>query len=118
MNRLLIAGGLVVAIFVSGVTIGYKLATGKQAKQEVKIITKKVENQNEDIISLQEHTKEIAKLQKQYKQKLANIPVVVSPSDCSVSDYQRVWDEAIGVANTVHVEDRRSLLRRITEMGE
>jgi hypothetical protein len=105
MNRLLLVGGIITAIFLSGVTIGYKLATGKQAKKEVKVITEIVENQNEDIISIQEHTKKVAQLQKQYEKKLANISRVDSPSDCSVSDFERVWNEAIGIANSVHFED-------------
>jgi len=104
MNRILLGVGLAALLFASGVTVGYKIHKGKTAEQDKKIIINKVVDHNEDIITLQEHTKQIAEIEKRYKKQLADIPrVSVNTPDCP--EFRRVYNEAVRSANSVSFED-------------
>ena len=101
MNRLLLGIGIASFIFASGVWIGYQVQSGKEAKKDIKIITKEVENHNEDLISLSEHNKRVKQIQGAYEKKLQNIPLIDSSADCPIGDHERMHNEAIRAANNV-----------------
>ena len=83
----------------------YQVVTGREAKKDKKVIIEIVENHNEDLISQQEHSNEIAKIQKQYEAKLSAINLVSSVDTCPISDFERVWNEAAAVANSYTIQN-------------
>ena len=105
MNRILIIIALIGAIFSGGFYLGYNQATGKVAKETVKVANAKIENHNEDTISLQEHTNDIAKIQKSYEEELRKLNLVQRSDTCNISDYERLHNEAVSIANNVQFED-------------
>ena len=105
MIKVYLAIGIIIAIATSSFTIGYKLATGNVAKKEVKVITANIEDYNEDAKIIKTHAKYVAKLQKQHEEELANIPLVYIHSDCSTSDFERLWNETISTSNKLSVEN-------------
>ena len=105
MNRILIIIALIGAIFSGGLFLGYQLATGQVAKKTVKVANTKIENHNEDTISLQRHSNDIAKIQKSYEKKLRELSLVPRGDSCNIGDFERVWNEAISITNSVQLSD-------------
>lgn len=105
MYKLLAGVGIAAAIFASGIGIGWKLNAGKEAEEDLNIVTEEVENHNEDVITLQAHTVEI----ENYKRKLAEansrIPTIDSTIDCPVSEFERMWNQAVTNTNTMRITD-------------
>jgi len=111
--KLIILAGI---IAVTGY-LTYNYVTGQEAKKEVKVITDKVENHNEDVISLEEHTKQIESLARAYETQLDSIePIRLPPitiyetadlDSCLklIDEHERMYNEAIGIANTVSFEN-------------
>jgi nucleoside diphosphate kinase len=80
-----------------------QVVTGKQAKQDVEIITTQTENHNNDISTIEKDTANVGKKQRESKKRLADIPLVVPGSDCP--DYAELWNKAVAVTNSVSFED-------------
>lgn len=94
------------AVYAAAVSYGtWQIVSGKQAKQEVKIITTQVEDHNDDLISLAEHSAEIEQMARQYEAALRAIPRVHATSDCPVSELKRVYNEAIASVNSMRIPD-------------
>jgi hypothetical protein len=101
-----LAALLAIGAILSGAFLfGVDYQKGKQAKKEVKIIIKEVINSNEDSISQQKHTNDIAKIQKSHEKELRELRLVVGGDICAIGDIERLWNEAAIVANSYVVEN-------------
>ena len=96
---------LLVGVISSSFWAGYQVASGREAKRENKVIKAEVINHNEDIISLEKHTNEIAEIQKRYQKELAKLSLVQPDSVCAVDDFSGLWNEAIAITNSMHIEN-------------
>ena len=85
--------------------IGYQLSSGKEAKQDIKIIKKQVVNHNEDALSIEKDSKNVAEKQAEHKESLERIPLVIPDTTCACDNYERLYNESNAVANSVHFED-------------
>ena len=106
MQYKFLAAIVAIGVILSGTFLfGVDYQKGKEAKKEVKIIKAEVEDHNEDTISQQKHTNDIAKIQKSHEKELRKLRLVVSGNTCAVGDIERLWNEAAIVANSYVVEN-------------
>lgn len=102
----IIAAVLFAVLYTGGSFLfGVDYQKGKEAVKDNKIIIADVGNHNEDVISLEKHTAIIAKKQAEYKKSLDSIPLAVPDIDCDISGLERVYNETIEAANSVHFEN-------------
>ena len=85
--------------------VGYLNGVASEVKKDKKVLIAEVEDHNEDVISLKEHTAIIAEKQKQYKKSLENISLVDNSIPCPVVDLERVYNETIKAANSMHFQN-------------
>lgn len=93
------------SIFAAGLWLGYQYATGKEAKKDIKIITNELENHNEDLISLQEHTRLIEETKRQAQKRNEGIPRVDTDIVCPISEHERMWNQAVRNANPMPIQN-------------
>jgi len=84
---------------------GMDYQKGKQAKKEVKIIVKQVENHASDVKSLEKDTKKIAALKGRLVLALAGVRIVDNTIDCPIDEYERVYNNSRTIVNSMHRPD-------------
>lgn len=102
MNRILISLVVVGSMLSGAFWFGMSYQRGLQAKKEVKVIVKQVENHASDAKSLEKDTKKIAALKGQLVLALANVRVVDNTISCPVDELQRVYDDSRTIVNSMH----------------
>jgi len=80
---------------------GMDYQKGKQAKKEVKVIVKQVENHASDIKSLEKDTKKIAELERQLARSLADVRTVDVSITCPVRQLEQLHNETISAVNSM-----------------
>jgi predicted negative regulator of RcsB-dependent stress response len=83
----------------------YQVQSGKNAKKEIQVIIEKVDNHNEDIITLAKHSETIAKMEREFERSIRAIPRVNTINNCSVDEFKRVYNEANRAANSMSIEN-------------
>jgi hypothetical protein len=93
-------GSIGLAIWVTN-----EVVTGKQAKQDFKIITTEVEEYNNALSIIAKNAKNAAKESREYQKRMEAIPLPVL-ADCDYSDVERLHNEAAAITNQMLLKHR------------
>lgn len=92
--KIYIAIALIVGISSSSFYVGFQVATGREAKKDVKLLSKAIEDSNEDQIEIIEHIAEVNKTTNEATREIIKIKTIVVTERCIVNDVIRLRNEA------------------------
>lgn len=79
----------------------WQVATGREARKDLKVIEKQVEDSNEDAIEIQKEVETIEKERTVVVEKIVRLPAVRA-SDCPLSDVIELQSQAYQAIMQVH----------------
>lgn len=93
--KLYIIGGALIAALLSGFWTGYQVASGKAAKQQIKVVAEVIENSNQDKKEITKHITKTNQVKAGAVREIIKIKEIIVNTECPLSDVASMRNETI-----------------------